>query len=76
MVTVSNVWWSWVMVVKIKGMIIKVPTTTNLLNLPSIPILAKETSSKATAPTIMCLTASKPVGVFLCLMGIGHTFKC
>src|SRR5687768_5179334 len=74
--TISNVWWSWVMVAKVKGTLNKVSTTTNPLDLPSIPMLAKETSTKATTPKTMCLIAIKPVVVFLGLMGIGHTSKC
>lgn len=69
-------WPPWVIVVKVKCMLIKVPTTTNPLDLPSISILAKENSTKARNLTIMCLIAIKPVGVFLGLIGIGHIFRC
>ena len=50
--------------------------TTSPLDLPSIPILAKKTSTKPTTKRFMCLIATKLVAVFLELMGIGHTFKC
>ena len=72
---IPNVWRPWVMVVKVKGMLIKVPTTTNPLDLFSIPILAEETSTKAITPTTMCLIEIQPLRAFLCLMGIGHTSK-
>ena len=64
------------MIVKVKDILIKVPTITNPLDLPSIPILAKVTLTKATTPKTMCLIISKPVEFFLGLMEIGHTFKC
>ena len=58
---ISNVRRPWVMVVKIKGKLINFPRTTNLLDLLSIPTLAKETSTKATTKPIMCLIVTPRV---------------
>ena len=46
------------------------------LDLPSIPMVVKETSAKATTLTTMCPPTIQPVVIFLGLMGIGHTSKC
>ena len=74
--TILTLWRPWVMVEKTKGMLIKVPTTANSLDLPFIPTLTKETSTKAITPTIMCPTAIKHVGVFVGRIEIYHIFKC
>ena len=46
---------------KVKGTLNKVSTTTKPLNLPSILMVVKKTSTKATTPTTMCFTTIKLV---------------